>query len=65
LHRRRASGRGDLIRRSGLKQCGSWGFELHGSLHTRFHASGDENPLEAALSELRRVRFERVLARIE
>jgi hypothetical protein len=65
LHRRGASRRSDLIRSSGLKQCGRRWFEPDGSLHARFHASGDENPLEAALSKLRRVRFESVLARIE
>jgi hypothetical protein len=54
-----------LIRCIGLKECGSWGFELHGSLHTRFRAAGDENPLDQAVAELRRVRFERVLARIK
>jgi hypothetical protein len=54
-----------LIRPSGLKQCGRRGFEPDGSLHACFHASVDENPFEPALSELRRVRFQRVLARIE
>jgi hypothetical protein len=49
----------------GLKQSGRRGFELHGSLHMRFRAASDENPLEQAVAELRRVRFERVFARIE
>jgi hypothetical protein len=46
-------------------QGGGDRLEVHRSLHAGFDASGDENPFEAAVTELGRVGIKCVLARIE
>ena len=57
-----------MRRRSGLNPATAGrrhGLKAQGGLHARFVPAGYENSVELAVAELRRVRLERVFARIE